>query len=770
MSTFVELCALPTPGMAILVDVSTDKFATVLSVSGVAQRWSTVPGFFNYPSNNYFNGGISSVGRHQRALGADGIVAAATLSLVLDNTDGAFDWLTARSTVESTVLKCRFKVYVAAFDPANPADNQVQALGTFQPLDMPTRDESRVFLELADDVLGEAADLTLTPSPRSWLDSASTNSSNTPWAAGPGALGAGVSWVADPNRPLPLAFGSAKVPLIRLVSGDLQIHPLAVCCTTLTGLLPTAPDSKLYGLSTSESKRFGNIPFNQSLYIWDRSPFSIVRDGRTWRIWLVQFDVGAMLNSSWVMTTVLEGAFGAPGGSVATISRKDFTDAFFAKVGQLYASAYPLSSHTYPTGGAAQGVLSSAVTCVDVARDLLAQYCRTGVIIDVPSFAAVSAASPGSVAAVYIGDIGSRGIRQNEPTVVGEAGQIRGVLRGLAQSGGFDLTTFSSAQVRAIASTASSTQYLAAAGGTLFRFDETRVVADSLKVRIPSQGQRWAPYNRVFLEIGSGGGNNLAPGRNGPFDHATNIVDWGRPFTRIIDVSYADVSQNNIGDAFAVSTVGFDSLFQFGVESKIRPVVSFRYGVEALQLELGDFFTMSITRGGQTTLLDTYVDAIWKVEALNFIFETGQVEVEAVWSGDILTEIPFLLDDEPPLTRYASASASTGEADDLTFTLLGVGNFVTAGVAAGDVLVLQDATEAADEFNRNRGIRIDSVNSSTQLTLIESVSGTYNISTWKILRGATTSLPNSRQFGKSSSSKTAGVFSNATDANRITSG
>ena len=90
---------------------------------------STVAGRFNNPSNNFYGGGIASVGRLQRNLGTDGTPAAGTVSLVLDNTDGAFDWLTARSTVESTLFKARFRVYVAVFDPANASDNQVQLAG-----------------------------------------------------------------------------------------------------------------------------------------------------------------------------------------------------------------------------------------------------------------------------------------------------------------------------------------------------------------------------------------------------------------------------------------------------------------------------------------------------------------------------------------------------------------------------------------------------------------------------------------------------------------
>ena len=774
MSTFVELCALPTPGMAILVEVSTDRFATVLTVSGVRQAWSTVPGFFNNPSNNFYNGGISSVGRHQRALGTEGLPAASTISLVLDNTDGAFDWLTYPFTVETTVFKSRFRVYVAVFDPANPSDNQVQALGTFQPLDMPSRDESRVYLELADDVMGEAADLTLSPSLNSWLKNASTNNANTPWAASSGVLNAaaGVEYAVDPDRPLPLAFGNGKVPALRLVRGDLRFHPFAVCCTTNTGLTPTEPDSKLLDL---RFENYPDAPFTPSLFFWDRSPFNISRDGRTWRIWLVQFDTVGMLNSAWVMNDVLAGEFGGPGSNGTAVNfRKAFTDAFFSKVGQIYVKAFPLSSHTYPPtlGSVGNAAILSAITCVNVARDLLQQYCRGSVVVDVPSFDSVSAANPGSRAAVYVGDVGSRAIRKAEPTIVGEGGQIRGILRGLSQAGVFDLTTLSLGTVRAIASTATSTAYLAAAGGTLFRFDETRVVADSLRVRTPSQGQRWSPYNRVFLEIGEASGF-LAPGRNGPFDHTANLAAWGRPFTRIIDATYADVSQD-LGSAFQDSGVGFAAIEkQFGVESKIRPVVSFRYGLEALQLELGDYFTMSLTRGGQTTLVDTYTDAIWKVEALNFLPETGQVEVEGVWSSDILTEIPFLLDDDAQILRVDSstlvASVTTAVGSDVaTFS---AGSLLTAGVVVGDILVLQNAAEAADVFDLNRGNRIIAVTATTAQGAAkwQAVGPT---STWKIIKGATTTpaTPAGRQFGKAASSKTAGVFSSAADANRLREG
>ena len=781
MSTFAELCALPVPGFAVLVDVSTDRFATFLSVSGVEQRWSTAAGRFNNPSNNFYGGGIASVGRLQRSLGTDGMPAAGTVSLVLDNTDGAFDWLTARSTVESTVFLCRFRVYVAVFDPANPSDNQVQLAGTYVPLDNPQRDEARVFLELADDVLADAADLSLTPSLASWLNHASTTSGNTPWAASTGTLGPGVQFVTSQTKPLPLAFGTGWVPLLRMVSGDLRYHPHVLCCTTDTALVPGVPDSFITGVRAGNGQ---NIPSNESLYFLDRSPFSITRDGRTWRIWLVQFDTVALYGSSWVMNTVMGGEFGGPGTSAATIDRKAFTDAFFSKLGQLTCQAFPLSAHTYPTIAAGTPTFNPPPTLLsDVVRDLLQQYCRGSVVVDTPSFDDVAAHNPAAKAAVYISDIGNvGGFKQQQPSVIAEAGQMRGILQGLCQAGVFDLTTLQAGQVRVLANTATYEAYVGAAALSAMQLDETRIVADSLRVRTPSQGQRWAPYNRVFLDVGEASGY-LPPGRHGPFDHGDsttgNLAAWGRPFTKVINATYADIGEG-YGNVFeSLGKDGFELITtQFPVESLVRPVISFRYGLEVMELDLGDYFILSLTRGGQTTLLDTYEDVMWKVEALNLIPDTGQVEVTAVWAGDVLADIPFLLDDETAITRTSSATLGSGDTagGDVTFTLA-AGSFVAQGVQAGDILVLQDSTEGTADFDRNRGVRITVV-TALELTLAEAINSAATVATWKILRGATTypvagdpGYPDGgRMFGKAADQTTDGVFSDSSAANKMLGG
>lgn len=805
MSSFAELAALPAPGAAVFFEASLDNFATAIVVDGVTQRWSTVTGNFIVPIIGTplveCVARITSVGRHQRSLSADGLSAASTLSLVLDNTDGGVDWMTKRETVQTTLLKARFRVVLALFDPANPTDTQSRALGIFSCLDLPTRDESRVFLELADDILAAAADIALAPSLKQWAETAASvdildtaANFSTPSLAGGFQTYTGAGWGVPPNRPLPLAFGQAAIPLTPTVQKFAVSMPttkvqMVLCCTTLA-LSPAPPDAALFSLQSSKPE-VGLIGERPSGLLWAqlRRSQPVTSDGKTWRIWFVEFDLALMTRDGNVMNGILGGQFGAPGalgatpGASGAFDFQAFWQAFLDATGTIYANAFPLSSHTYPPAFSLDGAqVDFATTAADIAKDLLAQYARAGVSVETASFSAVSAATPANRANAYVADIGLLSTRRLEPTVVGEAGQLRGILRGLASSGQFDLTVLPSGAVRCIANTATYESYVNASGLNLPRLDEERVVADSLRLRTPSQGQRWAPYNRVFLD--------LPAGRQGPFDHPANLAAWGRPFSRIIDASFAQPT-GALADVFTnTGATGFDVIEQqFNVESRVRPVLSFRCGPEAVTLELGDYFVMSVTRGGATSLPDTYVDAIWRVEALNYLHETGQAEVEAVWVSTVAEEIPFLLDDETLITRADSATYNGGGVtasvlDDNVVTF-SAGNLVAAGVAAGDILVLKDGdlNEGMTEFAHNRGIRIVSVNSGVELIVsdtVRAVGGTIAVATWTILRGHTTyptavSDPSnyadgSRMYGKAAEGKVDGVYSNSDIANQLTSG
>lgn len=779
--TFPALAPLPVPGAAIIMEASTDNFATVLTVDGVVQRWSTVTGSFTVPilgsPLHAFDGRIASVGRHQRSLSADGLMAASTLSLVLDNTDGTFDWMTKPDTVTSTLLKARFRVALSLFDPSNPTFEGGRLLGIFTCLDFPTRDEARVYLELADDSLA-AADIATPPTLLDWALATGTPEANTVVANFGNSSGIypGVEavWGTDPRRPLPLAFGGRPIPLLptvkRWVGGMSTFDVQCVaCCTTLLNF-PGPPDAALWSLIPKDNGVA--VPSLPLVGIQLDISRSIVKGGKTWHIWVVTFRIDLMRSQPWVMDEVLKGQFGAVGTRPANeVAWGDFWEAFWAGCGGgLSIIASPLSSHTYPAFNATEAGVSTAVTCADIARDLIQQYSRGTMTVDAASFDDVSQAHP-SRGAAYVGEIGLVTEAGFNTTVVTEAGQLRSVLRDLATSGQFDLSVLPDGRVRAIANTATFSQYVTATGVALTRLDEERIVADSLRVRTPSQGQRWAPYNRVYLETNGQ--------RRGPFDHAANITAWGKPFTRVISAPNVDL-RNVVDSPFVIGNLqGFELIEeQFALESRVRPVVSFRYGPEVLLLELGDFFQLSLTRGG-ASFPDTYTDAIWKVEKLDYVHDTGQVEVEAVWVSDILTEVPFLLDDETLLLRVSNSTGGNATVGDDDVVTLANPVVVSSGVAVGDILVLQDATEAATSFERNRGVRIVEVNSTTQFRVAEQVltAGSVAVATWKIIRGHTTyptaiSDPanyaeGSRMYGKAANVKTAGVYSNSDTANRI---
>ena len=139
-------------------------------------------------------------------------------------------------------------------------------------------------------------------------------------------------------------------------------------------------------------------------------------------------------------------------------------------------------------------------------------------------------------------------------------------------------------QVRVLANTATYRAYAGAAAlGATARRD--RIVADSLDVRTPSQGQRWAPYNRVFLDVGEASGY-LRPADMGRSTMATAppaTSRRGAPPSRRSSTPPSPTSARGTATLSEVArqkTASSSSLW-FPVESVVRPVISFRYGLEA---------------------------------------------------------------------------------------------------------------------------------------------------------------------------------------------
>jgi hypothetical protein len=149
------------------------------------------------------------------------------------------------------------------------------------------------------------------------------------------------------------------------------------------------------------------------------------------------------------------------------------------------------------------------------------------------------------------------------------------------------------------------------------------------------------------------------------------------------------------------------------------------------------------------------------------------VQLELVWCDDLREpgNLPYILDDE---TLYLVVAAGGGRTCTLTDGSITVsfssGDLFADGVALGDVLIVQDATESAAAFKRNRSLIV--VNIAAADTIEVDVSdfgsgGPFTITTWKIVHGADTT-GRATYYGKTCT--VLGQFYNLGEANRLLEG
>jgi hypothetical protein len=261
------------------------------------------------------------------------------------------------------------------------------------------------------------------------------------------------------------------------------------------------------------------------------------------------------------------------------------------------------------------------------------------------------------------------------------------------------------------------------------QLDETRCWVS--QERIPSKGERWAPYNRLYVVDPSG-----TP--HGPIDNPDPAQDFGVPLERTVSMKWSRPFQPdsplynyNIWKAW------------FGFESIVRPVIEFLTDKEGLQLDLGDVFETTWTRGGAAGPYNTAT--AFRVEEINVDPETLAVGIRAVWVNDLVTELPYLLDDETLLVVDAGAGGRTVQVEDTVDTLPVSGTGVDIDdVLPGDILVLADATQANNIFSRFRQLRITGVAGDGSSVNVDDPDLDFDaaspvaVATWKIVRGATT--------------------------------
>lgn len=760
-------------GWVWLIDVSLDNFATV------AHRWST---FSCTVGSDAYQGRIPKGGLSKltRGFGTDSLMRAGTVTVSLDNTDAAADWLVDRTTVASQVLRARFKLTLLVYPNGDFSSYQTKVCGTFKCLDFPMRDRERVTVQLADDTMGVLEHPLTTPTIREWAEDAGSTLDNCPlftrWGAVP---------YVDWDTPLPLAFGEGKLnawlasaafnfePAVAgsddeaavFASPMLAQRAIVVCVTTSPDDVSANDVQRLWGVyredvtlrgakwSGAESevsipktfiltaeaikaRQIGSSVTPGTKTIWEPKRTQVItKDGASWRIIWVRFDVEMYVQ--WFATATVNGVVGGsqPDGSNAPVglvapqapggSGGASADLRAAAFSHFRAEGYPLSARTTPTAPRQVGV--------DVVRDLIVYYSKGGAsAFDETRYAAAKQASPSEVSGVVLPQ---RSMNPRELTKweskVGwpgsetlASGQLRQSLIDIAQSADLDIAMTWDGKI-GIHSSYFTFANLTATRVALSETRETDVIE-----RIPSKGERWSPYSRLFV-FGPDGE------RYGPFDNPDATVSWGATLERTLQGKWKRFPRG-----------ASDPLYSDGVweserrvESVVRPVVRFLADREALQLDLGDLFDFAWTRGGSA---GPYTAAVFRVESITVDPETLATGIEAVWVDDITTVRPYLLDTEELTLRVRSTSGRTATVTDSNDVVeFSSGDIEADGVAAGDILVLEDATQAIDAFSRFRCLLIASVESTTEVR-IQAASLDFDapagaaVDTWEIRRGAKT--------------------------------
>lgn len=766
-----------------LLEVSTDKFATV------SYRWATTAGEYG---GNAFEGRILEVGNIQRAFGQDHLPVASATSVVLDNSDFGADFLVAAATMETTGFKARYRLSLGlSDDTANTYQATVlmKTVGIFVCLDFPSREDGKVHLSLADDVLGQIADPLIPPTPNDWLDAYIAATETT------GCFGA-VTWpnspqmLVDGNAPTALQFGASygdsphigfpmcTFDVVRTPADfDLTffpagrrpyVYPILVLAARDSAALAASDITKLQGLFRKDvvgntaaaggrcdipsTATFQIVGGSVTLKIWKAFRTDVLNvatgDGSTtadWRLLWIALDVGAY--ATWVD----DGQKLVSGGSS--------TGAGFAGGGTGSApitSPFPLGPGygllTYTTAGSAipatpppnacnalftafqafgiQGGPGSQITDATghtvnswwygnpqaILQDLIQYYSLMGATaVDTTRFTRAKLFPRDQVRGDLIVSLAkvSPGQQLNGKSEWGN-GQLRKTIAEIAASTDIDLFVTLAGQVGIVSGRADfRTQTDSHAV-----IDEERMA--NVKERVPSAGQRWQPYNRVYLQRE---GTWFDPGNDlvGPYDEPVSIAAWGRIITKILPGKWVQRLQRRSTffqfDQAHVSEVWGSR----GLEAKVRGILEFTTDLGVLTLDLGDNFTTSWTRGGNNS---AYASALWQIESMNIQPNTGLVDISAVWVGDLQTTQPFLLDSEALVVRAAvtfgqTLTCTTGS----TTVVRSAGSFIADGLAAGDHLWLRDATEAATAFTRNRQIAVVSITDATHAVVADSVFG-----------------------------------------------
>lgn len=744
MSTFAELAALQTPGVAWLLKASSDGFVTT------PYQFGTVAGALD--GSVMCDPRIKKIGNLRRGLGSNHSVTASMIEIALNNIDGGADWLCDQSSF-ATVFKTRFKLYCYLYDPQNPSNYATKLLGVFACSDQPRRTADAVVLSLSDAALSDLASLARTPSLNDWL--AITDANRPATLSNPSEVGAvpGLNY----DTPMPLLFGTGWLPMVR-------VHKNAYVICAVRGSAG-ALAMGVASIATGDGRSIPEVAGinNSAVTIWTvrRTP-DITVDGKVFHLLWVNIDLTGGAGDLFIKRIMTDEQFDAA-------SKLDDPYQIHELVGPLSVQGF-LFSQTLN----AISAVTQPVNAATIARDIAENYSSGLAAADVAglTFSALALARPDATASGVMTPTTRETLTPERELIVElTGGEVLPTLKSLADLGDFDLFFSWDGKLTCTAHL-SDFATLTAGVSTL---DETLLLG--IAERIPSVGERWAPFNQLCVRT--------SDGLYGPFSDAAAILAWGRVVERTIDATWMQARTRWSGVGGDLRTYYVPDLWRFRPRLKgiVRPCLTVSTWLNGFDYEIGSYLTLAWSRG----LLGTPYESgtVWRVEGITVNCDSASIELELVWVNDLTSSssLPYLLDTEALLTRATGSGARTCTLTTGSSTIaFSSGSLSTDGVAAGDMVVIQDATEAATGFYRQRVVRVASITDTTHLVYTGSTDwstgGPFTLETWKIQRGALT-YPTSggdypsggTMYGKVSDSTQATFFSNgSTKANLLEAG
>lgn len=675
---------------------------------------------------------LRSVSSIQRGLGTDHYPQAADVDVVLMNNDGDADWLVNQATA-ANVHKATCRLFAGASEAATPDFIAWHQLGEYFISSKPTRTLQDVSFGMTENIRGLLVDLNPLPTVQDWFDSGNHPFNDPLWSPSPPELSPEVS-----GKIIPLRFGREYVVDDAIHYAYSAYYASAhVLCASRSNVTPTVLKHWIIMGDGFMAEVPREIPERGGLPLWEEvCDGPVTKNGVDYYIHYIKVNIWAYYYVNSVRRGVpFEQAWRDEGGTTLESRNTRFI-----------ALATPLSS-------TAAAVDADARTSPgQVIRDIICSYSLAGSsYLDENSVARLEqTVHQGKYAAGVIADTAG---------VAEVLGQIFASwdMDGFADySGRLSLTAF-------IQDYTNKTSEMV---GLHEVYEEDLL---DFSDQHPSRGQRWAAFNRIYYD-GMKEPIAVTPHvSEGPYDKLDTLLGATNFVERRIEVSWRSVEDAASGP-----------WGRRDIDTTPRPVARFRTHLGLLRIDLGAYFRLSWTRN----LGGPYSSSLFKLEEMAIDLDTMTVDTTAVWVADVDTNKPWLADEKQYLSRVSSVGTATVVDADATVEFSDATVLTDFGAAAGDHLILRDATEGTNGLKRNRAVKIQSITDGNTLELDGASDLDFGagagvaVAAWEIRRShltpPATALPNypdgTAIYGKIADVATPPVYSDATVAHKLLDG